>query len=759
MKLNRSFLFIASLVAVLFATVALAGDVFAQFSGAAAPSGCRTTTVKNTLLFTQSRTGNPNDRDVVVGAYTVTDDDLEDTGVVQNANCTPPGPADGWPTHVTGITVTLAGGDLIAADIRAVKLYLDGNEDGFFQAGQDTQLGTDLPGTCLFSQCTFTFGYTTPLFTVNGEGAEDITKAFIVTVDLGPNARAGANLMVTVMSQANDIVTLGPNSVSSDFQDTFRSQTSNIVLNNPTGGGAPIVQGINNGSGSPESGHRAVDVSGLQTRFRDEKVVAGLREAVAAIIYICEGGTPVTPNVVILPSVAAAAPTIAGYPGALACVTSSSPDEFATRLLRVRVGVSGNSGAVGTMRLYDDANDNGVLFEAGEFVLSAGPVGGVAIFGSLNNPLLSSTRVNANPAPGMWAAQTRPITVCDSSADSPQPEGASSGCPHVLVVTFDVNSSAQTGEVVFDVVLDVGNLPAESGTGAQATASSNQITTAPARTRVMVTGSGVSPAKSLAKLIAEHSGNPNAIEDEDILFAMSKWAKNEPLSGHNIDDAGILNAIRYWADGASVSSAKLFTVAGKAATVNAKANVSTVAPGQSFFVTTSISGNAKGVLLNSNLPAGWTVSPVANGSAAFNGSSWLWLNANKSAVTYKVTVPATAKAGVYTIDSAIKTATPASEVEADAINIKVEGAAVALKVNTISLNSGTFVVEGTGIANTKVEVFSLNGARVFSGAAEGNTVAFSNISTVSNGVYLYVVTVRGADGKIVSKFNKLVVLH
>lgn len=754
MKLNRSFLFIASFVAVLFATVAVAGDVLAQ--GYAAPSGCRTTTVKNTLLFTQSRTGNPGDRDVVIGAFTVTDDDLEDTGVVDNANCTPPGPADGHPTHVTAITVTLAGGDLIAADIRSVKLYLDGNEDGFFQAGQDQQLGTDLPGTCLFSQCQFSFGRTTPLFTVNGEGSEDITKAFIITVDLGPNARSGANLMITTMSEANDIVTRGADAPSSDFQDTFRSQTSNIVLNSLGNVG---LYGINNGSGSPESGVRAVEVSGLNSRFRDEKIAPGMREAVAAIVYVCEGGTPVTPNVVVLPSVAAAAPTIAGYPGALACVTSSNPDDFATRLLRVRVGVTGNAGAVGTMRLWDDANDNGVLFEAGEFVLSAGAVNGVAVFGSLNNPLLSSTRPNADPAPGMWSGQTRPITVCDSSADNPQPEGASKGCPHVLVVTFDVNSSAQSGEALFDVVLDVGNLPAEAGTGSQATASSNQISTAPARTRVMVTGGTNPTSKSLAKLIAEHSGNPAQIEDSDILFAMSKWAKNEPFGNQNIDDTAILNAIRIWADGSSVATAKLFTVAGKAATVNAKANASTVAPGQSFLVTTSVNGSAKGLLLSNSVPAGWTVSPVANSGASFNGSSWLWLSASKATVTYKVTVPATAKAGVYTINSAIKSAVPASEAEANAISIKVEGAAVALSVGTVSLSNGTFVVEGAGISNTNVQVFSLNGARVFSGNAAGNTVAFNNINTIANGVYMYVVTVKGVDGKTVSKYNKLVVLH
>jgi hypothetical protein len=65
-----------------------------------------------------------------------------------------------------------------------------------------------------------------------------------------------------------------------------------------------------------------------------------------------------------------------------------------------------------------------------------------------------------------------------------------------------------------------------------------------------------------------------------------------------------------------------------------------------------------------------------------------------------------------------------------------------------------------GIAQTTVRVFSLTGKLVFSQTAQGNVVPFSAAAELANGVYLYVVTVQGADGQTVtSKIAKLVVLR
>ncbi len=796
----RLFLKIFSVLTAVFIAGAVDWMAQAQTSPAfASPSGCRTTTLKNTLLFTQARTGNPNDTNIVIGAYTVTDDDptAADTGAVENANCNPADLSDGHPTHVTLITVTLAGGDLTAADIRSIKLFLDGNEDGFLQLGQDQQIGVDLPGTCLFSQCVFNFGRSTPLFSVNGKPAEPENQdnggsdeeladdesndenrqeqtdglsqfqAIIITVDLGPNARVGTNLMINVAAEANDIVTRGEDSVSSDFNDTYRSQTSNIILNSMIGGEGAFVQGINNGSGNPETGIKSLQFEGLRTRFRDEKVWPGTREAVAAMIYVCEGGDPVTPQVIVLPAIAKSEPTIAGYPDVLACITSAVPDNIGTRILRLRVGVSGNTGAVGTLRLYDDANDNGVLFEAGEFVLSSNPVNGLAIFGSLNNPLLVSTRSSADLAPGMYAAQTGPNpTLCDSNEANPQAEGASKGCPHVLVLTFDVNSSAQPGDVQFDVVLDIGNLPGENADSA--TASSNLANTASVKSTVTIDAKETPVVqKSIFKLIAEHSGETNLIENEDIFWAMALWAQNKPLSDETyVKDNEMLQAVRLWSENLLIAASKIelqnLTRVAQPTLVQQRVANFSVAPGESFWVTTTIDSDKqnKGLLFTQVVPTGWKISPVKNAGGAFNGQSWLWLNANgKANLSYKVTVPTNAKEGVYTLNGLVETALPHSEVPTKHFTIAVTGKPVTLRLNSITLQKGTFVIEGTGISSANVQLFSLNGIRLSSETTDSGRLTIANLDHLADGVYLYIVTVRGADGQTIRRFNKFIARH
>ncbi|MBI3660453.1 T9SS type A sorting domain-containing protein [Candidatus Acetothermia bacterium] len=633
---------IALLVLMTIGTDALADG------GSAAPSGCRTTTLKNTLNFTEARTGNPSTSNIVIGAFTVKDDDVIDTGVVEGSDCVPPGPVDGHPTHVTALTVRVAGGDPASADVRAVRLAFDGNRDGFFQAGQDTLIGLDQPGSCLYTECLFTFGRTSPIFTV-GQGS---STAIIVMVDLGPSARPGANLSIVATAEANNIVTMGPAGISSDFNDTFRTQASNIILNAPQGN--INLYGLNNGSGNAESGFQVLQLTGLKTRFRDEEIRPGTREAIAAFLYVCEGGTTISSTVIVLPPVAVSGPTVAGYPGALACINSSHPDGFGTRILRVRVGVSGNASAVGTMRLYDDGNDNGILFEGNELVLSSNPISGIATFGSLNNPLLAITRSAASPAPGHYA----PLTPANPFCTPNMSNGASKGCPHILIVTFDVASNAPSGPVNFDVVLDVGNLPGEVPNSPFA--SSNMITTQPQRSTVTITGGG-STGSSLAKSVAMHSGDPNLIEDDDIIWALSKWTLNQPIDGMTVSDSDMILLISKWAAGASVQA---------------------------------------------------VVSLL-------------------SAVTHQLG----AKAQSLAVQSIALSQTPDTKQKA-------------------------FTVMGLGIQKTNVRVYSLSGAIVFNETAEGPTVVFRNANTLPNGVYFYVVTVTGFDGKVIqTQARKLVLVR
>ena len=81
-----------------------------------------------------------------------------------------------------------------------------------------------------------------------------------------------------------------------------------------------------------------------------------------------------------------------------------------------------------------------------------------------------------------------------------------------------------------------------------------------------------------------------------------------------------------------------------------------------------------------------------------------------------------------------------------------------------SANGTTFAVSGQGVESTSVEVFSLDGSQVFAQTSAGSTLTWNHTASsgqsVANGVYLYRVTVEGADGSTVtSRVQKLVVVR
>ncbi len=75
-----------------------------------------------------------------------------------------------------------------------------------------------------------------------------------------------------------------------------------------------------------------------------------------------------------------------------------------------------------------------------------------------------------------------------------------------------------------------------------------------------------------------------------------------------------------------------------------------------------------------------------------------------------------------------------------------------------------FIAEGIGIKSIAVEIFDLRGRKIFSDEALSNELIWQLQSDhgtmVANGVYLYVVTVRGFDGSLIRReVRKLVVLR
>jgi hypothetical protein len=65
----------------------------------------------------------------------------------------------------------------------------------------------------------------------------------------------------------------------------------------------------------------------------------------------------------------------------------------------------------------------------------------------------------------------------------------------------------------------------------------------------------------------------------------------------------------------------------------------------------------------------------------------------------------------------------------------------------------TFEAQGYNIEGLQVQVYNLAGKQVFSAEASGNSLSWNGLSSdgrrLANGVYLYVLTVKGTYGDIV----------
>jgi len=89
-----------------------------------------------------------------------------------------------------------------------------------------------------------------------------------------------------------------------------------------------------------------------------------------------------------------------------------------------------------------------------------------------------------------------------------------------------------------------------------------------------------------------------------------------------------------------------------------------------------------------------------------------------------------------------------------------------LSATALSLNDGrfTFRIMGTAIAKAKIQIFDLNGQTIYeSGFVATNALRWDGLSQggarVANGVYLYVVTIKGYNEEIQIVHGKLVVMH
>lgn len=485
-------------------------------------SGCKESAVLTTEqflnpgtgAFTQDRTIIPGeDTTVVLGAWTLVDAWATDPTAGATLNC-PASPGDGNPTYVVRLVIQPVSGDPTAVGIKTVTWWSDGDMDGQFTPGRDTQFGPSLPGSCLASSsgCELTFG-NAPVLTLPDFGG---ASSLILVAEV-ENPRAGATLQVRVEAYASDLVNL-PAPFSSEFATQFKRSASNIrvrVEGAPGGGGGGVLSpSVNNASGSPEGGLKGITVQGVRTRgdvggvtgtqARDAR--PGDREYFLGLVALCDGGDLVTENVTLIPPVAGVM-TIAGGLGAVPCVGMGDSDGNPVNVVGVRVGISG-SGAqwVQSVHVYVDTGFGsgwggpglgGTLFEPGEQILSAIPINGIAAVGSLEQTLMSSggTLLLLGPSPP-------------------------GGPPGLFYVTLDIDDRARPAQVTVQVAIDVADIPGVT--------SSRLLRTQPQVFTFQITGGGAGPGPSPGSGLKQFDTNNNCrIDDPEFFNAIDAWVQGQ----------------------------------------------------------------------------------------------------------------------------------------------------------------------------------------------------------------------------------------
>lgn len=421
-----------------------------------------------------------------------------------------------------------------------------------------------------------------------------------------------------------------------------------------------VIGHISGGSGSPESDIQVMDFGGgLKTRFRADRITPGAREVVAITVGICDGGTLSSTSANILVPVAGAPPTIAGGLGAIPCITSAGTDGLATGVNGGVIAFRGTAARhMGTVRVYADADLDGILFEPGELVTQ-----GVPIFNEgTGEAILSIGRQGQ-----MLIVGGGPLAALDPTTGPPTapPFG-----PLLLVFTVDVDTNAPSGQVNVELGLSIGDDTAQGAAGICAAAFGTAPTPAPT-VGTQNCGSNLSragPARDSFSIELAGGRGGGGGPAPSPPSGGGSTLKSFDTNGNNIlDDNEFFNLIDAW--------------------------IQQRVDDQTFF---------RGV------------------------DAWV------------------AQTQIQSLGRS----------------------PVLLEKLQLSRQQGrvTFRAQGQGISSTTVEIYSLDGRRVFSRESPGATLAWNLSSSqgqrVSNGVYLYRVTVEDTAGRTTStRVRKLLILR
>jgi hypothetical protein len=727
-----------------------------ELPGVVPPSGCSVGVVLSTEQFTSTgfsnvRTAIPND-EIVSGAWVVSNDFIADTSIILPPNCNFGG--------TIGTRSDLLGMNLMAirlkptitsaaeADVREIKFVWDVNANGLWDPLLDVVLQTK-PGSQLDTQDGMVFfnGAQNPiaiLATTGGAGnnclvgrpdgavargvgpvAATNTRAgvngcyiaFLTIAVIGDNPTTGTQFGLELEALAGDMPgTTGISSYtfSSGFSSSRNPQASNVRLQMI--GGSPSshtpLQHISNGSGGPESQLSTLQFTGgmagegLLTRFRALEINPGTREAIAMAIGLCDGGYLANTNAAILPPIAGAPPTIAGFLASLPCIAGAGTDGFGTGINGATLIFRGPLARyMGTVRMYvdecfpanspalcaaigggataavitatDSGGGDGFLFQTGELSEQVTPKyndqtgEAIAQFGGRQEQILFTGNGNpvangSDPGCAVIGAVGAPNGACVAVAPGTT--------PLILIWTVDIDENAPGGLV--DVMLGLQNYDDTAQNAAVA---------------------GVQPC-----------------------FVFAGSAPKSPLAPNQLAAGGPGSCGSNFLNSAAEQYS--FTVEGPEhpSTPNNLAafdtNNSCFLDDPEFFA----------------MIDGWVSNQIGD-TLFFAG-----------------------------VDSWVSQENICDVVAGNSV-ISMSLDSVALRSN-LATSATTFSVAGHGIERMSVEIFGLNGASISSQESTGTELMWNQTTArgapVANGTYLYVINVASADGEILSsEVGKLVIIR
>jgi len=203
-------------------------------------------------------------------------------------------------------------------------------------------------------------------------------------------------------------------------------------------------------------------------------------------------------------------------------------------------------------------------------------------------------------------------------------------------------------------------------------------------------------------------------------------------------------------------------------------------PGGSLLVALHIRAHEEllGLALEEQWPAGWEIKNLESSGAVFKASTAQWLfpqrirEGEELLIQYRVDVPWGEVPGArHVLSGTVSSASPSFSTQIDSTAIVTLGEREGLSLtrivgppNPLRKETGIFNVEGSAIESLKLELFNLAGKKVFEGEAQGKSFIFNALNAqghpLANGVYFYVLTVRGFDSKIIkSEMRRLVILR